>query len=302
MGLWGGIEAGGTKFVCMIGRGPQDIHAEERFPTTTPRETLLHAATFFRQHSSPQTPLEGIGVASFGPVDLDPKSLTYGHTTSTPKPGWAGTNVVGMLVQELGVPVAFDTDVNCAAYGEYKWGAARGLDSVIYITVGTGIGGGVVMNGKPVHGLVHPEIGHMLIPHDRQSDPYPGWCPYHRDCLEGLAAGPSLKGRWGQPGNLLPEGHPAWELEAHYLGLALANLILCHSPHRIVMGGGVMDQSFLLPLLRKKVQQSLNGYVQSPQILDEIDRYIVAPVLGNKAGVLGAIALAQDLLARPTPV
>ncbi len=300
-GLWGGIEAGGTKFVCMIGRGPRDIRAEERFPTTTPEETLLHAATFFRRHSSPKAPLVGLGVACFGPVDLDPRSPTYGYITSTPKPGWGKTDVARRLAQELGVPVAFDTDVNCAAYGEYKWGAARGLDSVVYITVGTGIGGGVVIGGKPVHGLVHPEIGHMLIPHDRQLDPYPGWCPYHGDCLEGLAAGPSLKGRWGRPGNELPPDHPAWELEAHYLGLACVNLVLCHSPHRIVMGGGVMDQPALLPLLRKEVQQLLNGYVQSPKILDEIDRYVVAPALGNRAGVLGAIALAQDLLTKEAP-
>jgi fructokinase len=300
MGLWGGVEAGGTKFVCMIGSGPDDVRAEIRFPTTTPPETLGAAVDFFRGNPMGE-PLSGLGVASFGPVDLDPGSPTYGYITSTPKPGWAGTNVVGVLAEALGVPVAFDTDVNGAAYGEYRWGAAQGVDSVIYITVGTGIGGGVVSGGRPVHGLVHPEIGHMLIPHDRQMDPYPGWCPYHQDCLEGLAAGPALKGRWGQPAEQLPEDHPAWELEAHYLGLALANLILCHSPRRIVMGGGVMDRPSLLPLLRKKVQQSLNGYVQSPQIVDEIDRYIVAPALGNRAGVLGAIALAQDLLGGPAP-
>ncbi len=293
MGLWGGIEAGGTKFVCMVGSGPEGVQAEETFPTTTPDETLGRAVHFFRRQTSGR-PLSGLGVASFGPVDLDPASPTYGYITTTPKLGWAHTDVVGMLRQALDVPVAFDTDVNCAAYGEYRWGAAQGLAPSIYLTVGTGIGGGIISQGRPLHGLVHPEIGHMLVPHDRERDPYAGCCPYHGDCLEGLASGPALAKRWGRPAESLPGEHPAWELEAHYIALAVTNLVLSCSPRRVVIGGGVMQQRELFPLVRSKVQSLLNGYVQSPQIIQEIDRYIVPPGLGNRAGVLGAIALAMD--------
>lgn len=293
MGLWGGIEAGGTKFVCMVGSGPEGVQAEETFPTTTPDETLGRAVHFFRRQTSGR-PLSGLGVASFGPVDLDPASPTYGYITTTPKLGWAHTDVVGMLRQALDVPVAFDTDVNCAAYGEYRWGAAQGLAPSIYLTVGTGIGGGIISQGRPLHGLVHPEIGHMLVPHNRERDPYAGCCPYHGDCLEGLASGPALAKRWGRPAESLPGEHPAWELEAHYIALAVTNLVLSCSPRRVVIGGGVMQQRELFPLVRSKVQSLLNGYVQSPQIIQEIDRYIVPPGLGNRAGVLGAIALAMD--------
>lgn len=291
--LYGGIEAGGTKFVCAVGTGPDDLRAETRFPTTTPAETIGRAIAFFEEQQRGQ-PLAAIGIASFGPLDPDPTSPTFGYITSTPKPGWAHTDIVGEIQRALNVPVGFDTDVNTAALGEYRWGAAQGLDSFIYLTIGTGIGGGGMINGQLMHGLIHPEMGHIRVPHDWQSDPYAGFCPYHGDCLEGLAAGPALEGRWGQSPEMLPADHPAWPLEAHYLALALANFICTLSPQRIVIGGGVMEQPHLWPLVRRNVQELLNGYVQAAQILQEIDSYIVPPGLGRRSGVLGAIALAQQ--------
>jgi len=293
MNLYGGIEAGGTKFVCMVGGGPDDIRAEVRFPTTSPVETIGHAADFFKQQAQ-EAHLAAIGIGSFGPVDLDPASPTFGYITTTPKPGWANTNFIGMLRAALDVPIVFDTDVNAAAFGECRWGAAQGLDPIIYLTIGTGIGGGVICNGKPLHGLVHPEMGHMLMRHDRELDPFPGVCPFHGDCFEGLASGPSMKKRWGQPAETLPDAHPAWNIEAHHIAVALANLVLNFSPRRIVVGGGVMQQAGLFPLVRRKTQQFLNGYVQSTQITERIDEYIVPPALGHRSGVLGAIALAMN--------
>ena len=295
MNLCGGIEAGGTKFVCMVGSGPDNIQAEARFPTTSPAETIGRAAAFFKEQAQ-KAAIAAIGVGSFGPVDLDLASPTFGFITTTPKPGWANTNIVGMLHAELNLPVAFDTDVNAAALAEYRWGAAQALDPIIYLTIGTGIGGGVIVRGKPLHGLVHPEMGHMLMPHDRKVDPFPGVCPFHGDCFEGLASGPSMKERWGQAAEALPDNHPAWEIEAHHIALALMNLILCYSPRRIVVGGGVMQQTGLFPLVRCKVQQFLNGYISSTQVTARIQEYIVPPVLGNRAGALGAIALAIDRL------
>jgi fructokinase len=291
--IYGGIEAGGTKWVCAIGSGPDDVIAKTRFPTTTPTETLLRAIAFFQDHQL-LGPLAAIGVGAFGPVDLNPRSATYGYITSTPKAGWANTNVVGTLHQALGVPVQFDTDVNAAALGEYCWGAAQGCAVAVYLTIGTGIGGGAVAYERRLHGLVHPEMGHMRLPHDWQRDPFPGNCPYHGDCLEGLACGPALAKRWGQPAETLGTGHPAWALQAHYLALALVNLVCTLSPERIIIGGGVMDQPQLFPLVRAEVQQILNGYVQAPEILEQIDRYIVPPALGGQAGILGAIALAAQ--------
>jgi len=192
------------------------------------------------------------------------------------------------------VPVGFDTDVNGAALGENRWGAAQGLDTFLYLTIGTGIGGGGLVGGKLMHGLIHPEMGHVRLPHDREQDPFDGLCPYHGDCLEGLASGPAIEKRWGTPAHALPEAHPAWELEARYLALALTGYICTLSPQRIVLGGGVMQQQSLFPRIRQNVLELLNGYVQSPALLDRIDEYIVPPGLGNQAGVLGAIALAQD--------
>jgi fructokinase len=290
MPLWGGIEAGGTKFVCAVGTGPDDLWAEVRFLSTTPEETISQAIQFFQQQKEP---LAAIGIASFGPLDPNPDSPTFGYITTTPKPGWAHTDLAGPIRRALGVPVGFDTDVNVAALGEYRWGAAQGLDTFVYLTIGTGIGGGGMVNGKLIHGLMHPEMGHIRIPHDRDMDPCTGFCPYHGDCLEGLAAGPAVEGRWGQRGETLPVDHPAWPLEADYLAFGLVNIICILSPQRIILGGGVMQQHQLFPLVRRRVRELLNGYLPVPAILDQIDDYIVPPGLGDRAGVLGAIALAQ---------
>ncbi|MGE5199273.1 MAG: ROK family protein [Rhodospirillaceae bacterium] len=293
--LFGGIEGGGTKFVCVVGRGPDEIVAETRIPTTTPDATLSRAADFFRAEAARRGGLAAVGVGSFGPVDLREGSATWGFITTTPKAGWAQTDVAGRLKHDLGVPVAFDTDVNAAAIGEARWGAAQGLDTFIYLTVGTGIGGGGLLGGQPMHGLVHPEMGHMLLPHDRSLDPFPGVCPFHGGCLEGLASGPALLARWGQAAESLPADHPAWALEARYLALALVNLVCTLSPQRIVMGGGVMEQAQLFPLIRKEVVTLLSGYIRAAEILDGIDGYIVAPGLGNRSGRLGALAMAERL-------
>jgi fructokinase len=293
MPLWGGIEAGGTKFACAVGTGPDDLREEVRFPTTTPEASIGRAIEFLQQQHEKE-PLAAVGIASFGPVDPNPDSPTFGYITTTPKPGWAHTDFAGTIRRALGVPVGFDTDVNGAALGERRWGAAQGLDTFVYLTIGTGIGGGGMVNGKLIHGLVHPEMGHIRIPHDRERDPYAGACPYHGDCLEGLAIGPALEARWGQRGETLPADHPAWELEAGYLALGLVSIICILSPERIIMGGGVMEQRQLFPLVRGRVRELLNGYLHVPAILDQIDEYIVPPGLGNRAGVLGAIALAQQ--------
>lgn len=292
--LYGGVEAGGTKFVCAVGTGPDDMRAGTRFATTIPEETIGRAIDFFRE----QGELTAVGIASFGPLDPNPHSPTFGTITTTPKPGWANANLGGRVSEALGgIPFGFDTDVNGAALGEWRWGAAQGLDTFIYLTIGTGVGGGAMVNGRLAHGLIHPEMGHIRLPRDTVVDPYTGFCPYHGDCFEGLAAGPAIAERWGQPAYTLPDDHPAWDLEAHYLALALVNFICTLSPQRIIMGGGVMEQQQIFPLVRQKVQTLLNGYVQSPQILDEIDSYIVSPGLGSQAGVLGAIALAQQVVA-----
>jgi len=289
--LYGGIEAGGTKWVCAIGTGPDDIRAETRFPTTTPTETLSRAIEFFRAHDSEQ--LAAIGVGSFGPVDLNPLSSSYGYITTTPKPGWANIDVVGTLQRELGRPIGFDTDVNVALLGEQQWGAARDCDVAVYITVGTGIGGGALVGGRVVHGLIHPEMGHIRLVRDPIRDPFPGICPYHGDCLEGLACGPAIKARWHASAEQLPADHPAWELEADYLGQAMATLLCILSPQRIIVGGGVMSQPHMFPRVRAATQRWLNGYLQHPHILVRPEQLIVPPALGSRAGVLGAIALAM---------
>lgn len=290
MALYGGIEAGGTKWVCAVGTEPGTLQAETTFPTTTPEETLGKAIAFFRA----QGKLAAVGVGSFGPVDVHPHSPTWGYITTTPKPGWQHTNVGQALREALDIPIGFDTDVNAAALGEHRWGAAQTLDTFIYLTIGTGIGGGAMVNGRLLHGLIHPEMGHMLIPHDLERDPFPGVCPYHGDCWEGLAAGPALEARWKQRGETFEPDHPAWPLEAHYLALAIVNLIFTLSPQRIIMGGGVANQLHLFPLVRREVADLLAGYVQSPAITESLDAYIVPPGLGRYAGVAGALVLAQQ--------
>ena len=292
-GIWGGVEAGGTKFLCALGSGPDDTLAEVHIPTTTPEETIMRVTSFFQEQIQ-DVQIKAIGVGSFGPIDLHVSSPTYGYITSTPKPGWENTDIVGTLQRELDVPITFDTDVNATALGEQQWGAAQGLDDFIYLTVGTGIGGGALVNGQLVHGLVHPEMGHVRIPHDWKADPFPGSCSFHGDCLEGLASGLALEERWGQPAESLPAEHEAWMLEAHYLSLGLVAMISVLSPQRIIMGGGIMNMPQLLPMIRSDVQELLNDYVQAEEILVDIDKYIVTPALGKRAGVLGAIALAQQ--------
>jgi len=297
MTQYGGIEAGGTKFVCAVGSGPDDIRAEIRLPTESPDTTLGSVIDFFKQQQD-QNEIAAIGVASFGPVDPDPASPGFGYITNTPKPGWAHTPVVPLLRDAFGVPVGFDTDVNVAALGEHRWGAARGVDTFVYLTIGTGIGGGGMVDGKLMHGLLHPEMGHIAIPHDWERDSFAGTCPFHGDCWEGLANGPALEARWGQPGETLPSAHEAWELEAHYLAWGVANIMMILSPKMIVMGGGVMEQEHIFPLVRRKVKSHLNGYIQSETVLQGLDDYIVPPALGGRSGVLGAIALAQQAHAR----
>lgn len=295
--IFGGIEAGGTKFVCVIAREPHEILFEERFPTIEPDETLAKSIEFFsRKTDELSQNLSAIGIGSFGPVDLDKSSPMYGFITTTPKKGWKNADIVGPIQKTFQIPIVFDTDVNAAAVGEGKWGAAQGLNNFLYFTIGTGIGGGAIIAGKPLHGLIHPEMGHIRLAHDFQKDPFQGNCPYHHDCFEGLCAGPAIEKRWNIEASLLPENHPAWELEADYIAQAMSNFICSFSPQKIILGGGVMLQRQLFPLIRMKTLEYLNGYVQSPTIIDSMDHYIVPPGLGNQAGMLGAIALAQSVV------
>lgn len=295
---FGGVELGGTKCVAVVGDAGGTIEARRRVPTTTPEETLGALVDFFAAQARAHGAVSAIGIGSFGPVDLDVASPTFGRITSTPKAGWPDADVVGAFRVALDAPIAFDTDVNAAALGEWRHGAARGLDSVLYLTVGTGIGGGAVLHGRPLHGLLHPEMGHVRIPHDLAADPFPGVCPFHGDCLEGLASGPAMAARWGQPAETLPVDHPAWRLEARYLALALHTFVCTLSPRRIVIGGGVAGHAGLLPHVREDLRVSLAGYVHSAVLLHDLETYVTAPGLGDDAGVVGALVLAEDAAAR----
>jgi fructokinase len=277
----GGIETGGTKWECAIGTGPDDLRATATIPTTTPEETIGRVVAFFEREG----PVAAIGIGSFGPIDQKPGSATWGHITSTPKPGWANTDVGGEISRRLSAPVAFDTDVNAAALGEHRWGAAQGLETFCYITVGTGIGGGGMTGGRLLHGLVHPEFGHLRVPHDRGRDPFEGVCPYHGDCWEGLASGRAIEARWGRPAAELDGDDEVWMLQAHYLALGLVSVICVLSPERILLGGGVMRRPGLLPLVRREVKGLMNGYQETATIM--------LPALAPRSGVLGAIALAE---------
>lgn len=290
----GGIEAGGTKFICLVASDPDHIFSQVRIPTGSPGETLEEVIRFFKPFVA-SGQIDGIGVGSFGPLDMDPNSPAYGHIRATPKPGWSDTDIRGIIASALHVKVTIDTDVNAAALGEFTWGASRGIDPSLYLTIGTGIGGGCVINGRPYNGLLNPEMGHLRIPHDLQLDPYPGNCPFHGDCFEGLASGPAILGRLGVAAEALPDEHAFWELEACYIAAALANLILTLSPKKIILGGGVMGRAFLFPKIRLKVQDLLQGYVNHPFLFSEIENYILPPALGNLSGSLGAIVLAQNL-------
>jgi fructokinase len=285
---YGGIEAGGTKWVCAIGSGPDDLRRTVTFPTTEPEETIARAVDFFAADGS----LTAVGVGSFGPIDVQRNSPTWGRITTTPKPGWADTDVVAALGAALDLPLGFDTDVNAAALGEHRWGAAAGLETFCYITVGTGIGGGGMANGRLMHGLLHPELGHMRIPHDRELDPFDGICPYHGDCLEGLASGDAVRARWGRRAEEITDER-AWLLEAEYLAFGLVNVICTLSPQRIIVGGGVMKERSLLPLVHRRLRELAGGYFDVPELGDGIEQYVVAPALGDRAGVLGALELAR---------
>lgn len=294
--LFGAIESGGTKFVCMVGNNPDSIQKEERFLTTTPEETIQKALDFFIPFAENKQ-LEAVGIASFGPVDLNLTSKTYGYITTTPKPRWKYVDLRGKIQRGLGVPVAFDTDVNAAAFGEHFWvDENRSLDPFIYITIGTGIGVGVIVNGSLLHGFIHTEAGHMFIPHDENKDPFPGVCPFHGDCWEGLASGPSMEQRWMQKPELISGTHYAWDLEVEYIAYALVNLIYCYYPMRIILGGGVSQHAGLHQAVRQRVQEINQSYFQSKLIKENIENYILPPFLGNRSGGLGAIALAKNLV------
>ena len=290
MSTYGGIETGGAKWECAVGASPAELRATETIPTTEPGETIDRAVAFFEREG----PVDAIGIGSFGPVDRNPSSPTWGHITTTPKQGWANTAVGPEIRRRLSVPVAFDTDVNAAALGEHRWGAAQGLDTFCYVTVGTGIGGGAIVGGKLLHGLMHPEFGHMRIPHDRDVDPFPGACPYHGDCWEGLASGSALEARWGRPGAELG-AEAVWRLEAHYLALGLVSVICVLSPERIVIGGGVMNQPRLLALVRDRIGELMNAYAGNRALGESSTDFLTLPALGSRSGVLGAIAMAHAL-------
>jgi fructokinase len=292
--IFGAVEAGGTKFVVAIGNDRGEILAQDRFPTTDPGSTLATTQAFLRQRGNSFGTLAAIGVASFGPVELNKSSAQYGFIGRTPKAGWRGTDIAGTLAREFHCPIGFDTDVNAAALAEHRWGAARDVKNLVYLTIGTGIGGGVMVNGIPIHGLMHPEIGHIYPRRHPLDVGFDGVCPFHRDCLEGVASGPAILARSGASLQDLDEHHPQWEIEADYLGQLCAQLVVTVSPQRIIMGGGVMGQARLLPLIRPRLCHWLGGYIDREEIQGGADRYVVAPELGDRTGVLGALVLAMD--------
>lgn len=286
--LYGGIEAGGTKWVCAVADAGGRVLETAVIPTTTPETTIAGAVRFFRRHRT----LRAVGVGSFGPVDLRPDSPAYGHILATPKPGWSHTDVVSPLRTALGVPVGLDTDVNAAALGEWRRGAGRGRETVAYLTVGTGIGLGAVVNGRLLRGLLHPEFGHIRVPRDRTRDAFAGSCPFHGDCLEGLASGEAMRQRWGRRAEDLDD--PAvWELEAGYLAHAVVNLTYVLSPERIVIGGGVAKRPGLLSRVRARAFDLAAGYPAAPALTVRaaMDEYVVGPELGDHSGITGAIEL-----------
>lgn len=285
---FGALEAGGTKMVCAIGDENGHILERVSIPTRTPAETMPEMIAFFKD-----TGIAALGIGCFGPVDLDKSSETYGCITSTPKLAWRDYPIVSMFRQALGIPVGFDTDVNAAALGEAVWGCTRDVANSIYITVGTGIGVGVIADGKPYHGMIHPEGGHIFVA-PRADDPMPhGVCPYHGNCLEGLASGPAIERRWGRPGAELADIPAVWELEAYYIGQAICTYICCLSPERIVVGGGVMHQEQMLPLIRREVRRLNHGYI-SGKGMQDLEKYIVGVSLNDNQGAMGCIRLAMD--------
>lgn len=281
----GGIEAGGTKMVCAVGNENGELAERISIPTAQPKETLGRMAEYLKQQQ-----IEALGIGCFGPVDLNRKSPAYGTIRNTPKAGWSGCDIVGFFRRELGVPVGFDTDVNAAVLGEVTWGAARECENALYITIGTGVGVGVYCNGALLHGLVHPEAGHIFLAR-HPKDSYEGCCPFHRNCMEGLASGPAIEKRWGKPGRELTGRTEVWEMEAFYIAQAAADYILSYSPEKVILWGGVMHQEGLFPLVRAQVKELLGGYVGHPVFETDLSSYIIPPALGENQGVLGAIRL-----------
>jgi fructokinase len=292
--LYGAIEAGGTKFVCALGNADGTLIAESRLPTTDPASTLAAVARFLKQGSDQHGPLSGIGIASFGPVVLDRRSPQYGFLGKTPKAGWSHVDILGAVRGAFACPVGFDTDVNAAALAEHRWGTGRDVADLVYVTVGTGIGAGVLVDGVPLHGLVHPEIGHLILRRHALETGFRGVCPFHGDCLEGLASGPAIMERSGCELSSLRADHPQWTLEADYLAQLCATLVLTVSPRRIILGGGVMNCLALFPLIQQRMLQWLAGYVDHAELLQHTDRYVVPPGLGQRAGVMGALSLAMS--------
>ena len=288
MPRFGALEAGGTKMVCAIGDEQGRILERISIPTRDPAQTMPEILDFFRDKA-----LAAVGVGCFGPVDLDRRSETYGYITSSPKLNWRNYPMVQRFREALGIPVGFDTDVNAAALGEAVWGCTRTVENSIYITVGTGVGVGVIVGGRPYHGMIHREGGHIFVA-PREDDPMPkGICPYHGNCLEGLASGPAIERRWGRKGIELSEISAVWELEAYYIGQAICTYICTLSPERIVVGGGVMHQPQMLPLIRQEVQRQMHGYIQGKG-MDKLEEYIVPVSLNDNQGVLGGVQLAID--------
>lgn len=289
--ILGALEAGGTKMVCSVGDEGGHILDRAVIPTLTPEQTLPGLAAYFSGKG-----IQALGIAGFGPLDLNPSSPTYGYITTTPKPGWQNCPLLPALRDRLGVPALIDTDVGAAALAEWQLGAGRGVDNLIYVTVGTGIGGGVIVNGRLVHGLVHPEAGHITLkPHP--ADPNPeGFCPYHKSCLEGLAKGPAFDLRWGLSSKDLPRDHIGWVIEADYLAQFCADALTMLSTEMVVLGGGVMQREFLFPMIRQRTLDILGGYVAHERVLRHIDQMIVPPGLGVHSGVTGALLLAVQAL------
>lgn len=298
MKIFGAIETGGTKTVCAIGSIDGELLAETQFPTRTPEQTFAKAAEFLHRESDGSGGLACIGVGTFGPVDINRGSGNYGRILNTPKPGWSNVDIVGELSRHFNTPVAVDTDVNCALLGEVRWGAGTGFEDVVYLTIGTGIGGGVLSGGHLITGHSHPEIGHMLIPIDDQDREFAGSCPVHgAHCAEGLASGQAVTLRWGVESRNLPATHRAWDLEARYLATLCLNLFLCVAPRRIILGGGVMHQQQLFARIRRHFHKLLNGYIDVSSWCESLDDLIVSIALNGNAGVLGACLIADAYLA-----
>ncbi len=286
----GALEAGGTKMVCAVGDETGKIFEQISFPTKTPQETVPAMIDYFKKAK-----VEALGIGCFGPIDPDPKSSTYGYITSTPKLAWANYDMVGAFEKALGCPVGFDTDVNGSVLGEAVFGQAKGKGCVVYVTIGTGVGAGIYMEGKLLHGMLHPEAGHVMI-RRREGDTYPGKCPYHKTCLEGMAAGPAVEERWGKKAIELKDREEVWDLEAYYIAQALYGYILTLSPEMIILGGGIMHQQQLFPMIRSYVKEMLNDYIKTEE-LNDMDHYIVPASLNDDQGIMGALELGRRAFA-----